>query len=167
MKFLYVYTCSCSAEDDCRAKGPYPAQGLFFSGSRQSDPRHYRTRPPRQSDRRSLRSPQTGKHQAQSIAALTSPVPTRPRRWRCKLGQSSAPRSADAGRGSPSLCRHAGNHLPSRYPSPPASGASIRQLPPRPSPSLFCVDARWVSGCARLAGSSSSPAVEPDWGFFG
>jgi hypothetical protein len=68
-----MYTCSCSAEDNCRAKGPYPAQGLFFfSGSRQSDPRHYRTRPPRQSDRRSLRSPQTGKHQAQSIAALTS-----------------------------------------------------------------------------------------------
>jgi hypothetical protein len=169
MKFLYVYTCSCSAEDDCRAKGPYPAQGFFFSGSRQSDPRHYRTRPPRQSDRRSLRSPQTGKHQAQSIAALTSAQSPH------ALGAgaaSSGSRAFPARRtlavarprcaGTPATISPPGIPLP-----PPASGASIRQLPPRPSPSLFCVDARWVSGCARLAGSSSSPAVEPDWGFFG
>jgi hypothetical protein len=148
-----MYTCSCSAEDNCRAKGPYPAQGLFFfSGSRQSDPRHYRTRPPRQSDRRSLRSPQTGKHQAQRIAALTSSVPTRPRRWRCKLGQSSRalparrtlavarPRCADT----PATISPPGIPLP-----PPASGASIRQLPPRPSPSLFCVAARgWRAAAA-------------------
>lgn len=74
-------------------KARIQAQGLFFLRLKAVRPETL-PRPPRQSDRRSLRSPQTGKHQAQSIAALTSPGPTRPRRWRCKLGQSSSPLGA-------------------------------------------------------------------------
>lgn len=52
-------------------KARIQAQGLFFLRLKAVRPETL-PRPPRQSDRRSLRSPQTGKHQAQSIAALTS-----------------------------------------------------------------------------------------------